>query len=72
MDDDLDLDSDHKALDELDDDSERFTGTVLNAHDRDTDYAGRMRKRHVAKERDAELEDPGEWVSVFKSDGGLY
>ena len=56
-----------------DDDSERFVGTTLdNQTMMQAGYAGRMRKRHVAKERDAELEDPGEWVGVFKSDGGLY
>lgn len=64
------LDGNFQALDELDDDSERFVGTVLNGFDRDTDYAGRMRKKHLPKEREPEV--PEEWVSVFRSDGGLY
>ncbi len=58
-----------QALDELDDDSEQFTGTVEGAN-YTTHYDGRMRKRHIEKER--ELEVPEEWVGVFKRDGGLY
>lgn len=61
-----------QALDELDDDAERYVGTVLDDRSNHSSYSGRMRKKHLPRERDAELEDPGEWVGVFRRDGGLY
>lgn len=69
---DLDTLETPQALDELDDDSERFLGTVLNDRDSITNYSDRMRKKHVPRERDAALEDPEGWVGVFGRSGKLY
>lgn len=69
---DLDTLESPQALDELDEEAERFISTVLDDKATSMTTSGRMKKKHVPRERDAELEDPEGWVGVFGRGGELY